>query len=106
MNYMKLHSGLALIRGIGSLLFILLFANCQKENISTPLNPSDETSKFLAGSQSIVSGQILSQTKTANLFYKGSYRWNNAQPQFLSANDNLFTYSQKMNSISNAFLVL
>ena len=103
---MKLQSCFSLMRGIGSILVILLFANCQKEDISTQL-VNAESSKFLAGGQSIGTAQILSQTRTPNSFDPyGLNQWFNTEPQFLSGDDNLFTYSRKINSIGRVYLIV
>src|SRR5436190_4613841 len=94
---MKLHSCLSGVRAIALLLVIIQFANCKKEEISTPPVSAELNSTFESESLAI-SG--LSQTKSGNVFNdRIPYDlWSQANPQFFSADDNSFTISKKLSS--------
>jgi len=94
---MKRFSSLSIIRWVGPILAILLFANCTKEEIASQQLSSEATG----------SAQVLSQTRTGNLFLKQSeYSWKNPQTSLLAGDDNLFLFSEKLNNNFRAFMVI
>jgi hypothetical protein len=83
---MKLFSSLSLVRGVGPILAILLFANCTKEEIATQQ----------VSSEAAITG--LSQTRTGNVLNDQiPYDlWIQPNPQLFAADDGVYATSIKL----------
>jgi len=107
---MKPFSILSIIRGIGFLLVLALFANCKKDYIST--NPSQPPSpeSILTTDDENLAVLGLSQTKTGSLFNNWGESianfWLQAGAQHFSADDDSYAYSKKLSHARSSLPLL
>ena len=108
---MKPFSYLSIMRGIGFLLVLALGVNCKKDNISgIPSQSPSPESIVTPGGENLATASLSSQTRTAtflnnlNNFQQvfGNQNYPRANPQNVTADDNIYTRSSKLLSVSDS----